>query len=58
LTKEIVEIGGVPNTGLDGMGFRGSRVELRRLRRLRSACRAEPGTACFAGGRFKSRRPD
>jgi len=26
------------------MGFRPSRVELRRLRRLRSACRAEPGT--------------
>src|SRR5207247_2067230 len=39
-------------------GFRGSWVELRRLRRLRSACRAEPGTACFAGGRVKSRRPD
>ena len=40
------------------MGFGGSRVDLRRLRRLRSACRAEPGTACFAGGRVKSRRPD
>jgi len=37
---------------------RGSRVELRRLRRLRSACRPAPGTACFAGGRVKSRRPD
>ena len=40
------------------MGFGGSRVELRRLRRLRSACRAAPGTACCAGGRVKSRRPD
>jgi len=31
------------------MGFRGSRVELRRLRRLRSACRAEPGTGRWRG---------